>query len=204
MGLTGDFGALDRLRSRLSGLAGARRSLLQALAEEAETLVDQGFHRGIDPNDRPWAPLKYREGQPLRDTGRLMNSYVSRVTEDGVAIGTNVEYAPPHQFGAHIKPHQRTGGHYQPVNRRGRFIKKRTAMPSSTEPDGVKPWEKRKRVRTSGPSTRIRYVRGGNYANGITIPARPMLPSGEPGERWKRGFRRVIASWMREQLEGSG
>lgn len=43
-------------------------------------------------------------GNPLRDTGRMRNSITSRVEADGVTIGTNVIYAPVHQFGATIRP----------------------------------------------------------------------------------------------------
>lgn len=62
------------------------------------------FKLGIDPWSNPWAALKMRKGQPLRDTGRLQRSISSRVDADGVTVGTNLIYAPVHQFGATIVP----------------------------------------------------------------------------------------------------
>jgi phage gpG-like protein len=43
-------------------------------------------------------------GQPLRDTGRLNRSITSKADGQGVTVGTNVKYAPTHQFGAIIRP----------------------------------------------------------------------------------------------------
>lgn len=40
------------------------------------------------------------EPKPLRDTGRLFNSLTSQATDIGAIVGTNVKYAPTHQFGA--------------------------------------------------------------------------------------------------------
>lgn len=62
------------------------------------------FKLGIDPWNNPWAALKIRKGQPLRDTGRLQRSITSRPDKEGVTVGTNVFYAPVHQFGATITP----------------------------------------------------------------------------------------------------
>jgi phage virion morphogenesis protein len=62
------------------------------------------FKLGIDPWGNPWQALKFRKGQPLRDTGRLNRSIVSKVDATGVTVGTNLIYAPVHQFGATIVP----------------------------------------------------------------------------------------------------
>ncbi len=65
----------------------------------------------------PWKPVKNRDGQPLRDTGRLMNSITRKATGSEVRVGTNVVYAAVHHFGAKrgsfgtkevtVKPHTR-------------------------------------------------------------------------------------------------
>ena len=62
------------------------------------------FKLGIDPWGSPWLALKFRKGQPLRDTGRMNRSIVSKVDATGVTVGTNLIYAPVHQFGATIVP----------------------------------------------------------------------------------------------------
>ena len=77
---------------------------LNAVGRVLKTRVQMGFHTGADPYGRPWKPLTSRQGQPLRDTGRLMNSVTCQVQGNTVVIGTNVKYAPPHQFGATIVP----------------------------------------------------------------------------------------------------
>lgn len=65
-------------------------------------LTRLNFNDGTDPYGRTWAHPVFRSGQPLRDTGRLMNSITHRATNDGVAIGTNVKYGAVHQTGATI------------------------------------------------------------------------------------------------------
>lgn len=62
------------------------------------------FKLGIDPWGNPWAALKWRKGQPLRDTGLLNRSISSKPDSTGVTIGTNKLQAPVHQFGATIVP----------------------------------------------------------------------------------------------------
>src|SRR5262249_52110977 len=60
---------------------------------------------GVSPNGKPWAPLKSRDGNPLRDTSRLQNSFVPSTTQSGFEItSTNVQYATLHQFGGTITP----------------------------------------------------------------------------------------------------
>lgn len=76
--------------------------VLAAIGRQVKTHVQLGFVQGVDPYGRPWAPLKVRRGQPLRDTGRLMNSIDYALEADAVEVGTNVRYAPTHQFGALI------------------------------------------------------------------------------------------------------
>ena len=61
------------------------------------------FKLGVDPWSQPWMKLKYRQGQPLRDSGRLQRSIVSQADATGVTIGTNIAYARVHQNGADIK-----------------------------------------------------------------------------------------------------
>jgi phage gpG-like protein len=63
------------------------------------------FKLGIDPWGSPWAALKIRKGQPLRDTGLLQRSITYKTDQTGVTIGTNqTPRAAVHQFGAVIKP----------------------------------------------------------------------------------------------------
>jgi len=60
------------------------------------------FRLSKSPVGAPWEPLKIRQGQPLVDTGRLRRSITFKADPQGVTIGTNLKYAPIHQFGGTI------------------------------------------------------------------------------------------------------
>jgi phage virion morphogenesis protein len=80
---------------------------LNAVGRVLKTRVQMGFHTGTDPYGQAWKPLRSRQGQPLRNTGRLMNSVTYQVEGNSVVIGTNVKYAPTHQFAATIVPKEK-------------------------------------------------------------------------------------------------
>lgn len=80
------------------------REMLTALGRSIRTRVQLGFRTATAPNGTKWAPLKFRKGTPLVDTGRLRSSIGYRVEGSEVVVGTNLLYAPVHQFGAVIKP----------------------------------------------------------------------------------------------------
>lgn len=92
--------------------------------------VQQNFAAGGRPT--PWPGLTHRQGQPLRDTGRLMASVTTNAltrethtaTNHVLEIGTNLVYANVHQFGfsgvVQVKEHQRKG---RPVKAHQRKMK---------------------------------------------------------------------------------
>jgi len=104
-GVRGDFGALQDLRRKIASVAneGLRRQLTAGLAEEARTQVHLGFELGEAPDGSKWPALKSREGQALRDTGRLRNSITTSSNVRGLTLSTGVMYAPTHQYGATIR-----------------------------------------------------------------------------------------------------
>lgn len=72
--------------------------------------IQRSFRFSKDPYGNTWEQLqpywkysggkkKLRDGQPLRDTGRLMNSITYRANKNSAIVGTNVEYARTHQEG---------------------------------------------------------------------------------------------------------
>jgi phage virion morphogenesis protein len=88
-------------------LGGAEQTrALGALGNAIANRVRLCFRLGVSPWGVPWKPLnpKYRTGKPLQDTGRLARSFTSQVQGDAVVVGTNVQYAGVHQFGATILP----------------------------------------------------------------------------------------------------
>jgi phage virion morphogenesis protein len=90
--------------NRLLQFARDPREGLDAVGRVMKTKVQLGFHTGTDPYGKPWAPLKSRSGQPLRDSDNLMGSFDYHVEGNSVEIGTNMPYAPTHQHGATIRP----------------------------------------------------------------------------------------------------
>lgn len=95
------------VRRALQAMARRVRDTTPAMAAVARALkaqVDLGFRGGRDPYGTPWAPLRSREGQPLRKTGRLQRSIRARHSRDEAVVGTNLAYARVHQFGAVIRP----------------------------------------------------------------------------------------------------
>lgn len=95
----------------LQGMLGRLADLSPAMQVIGDTIVDtaqMAINDGRSPLGALYAPLSKTTtakrgpgAQPLRDTGRLMNSIQSAdVTADGVTVGTNVIYAAVQQFGA--------------------------------------------------------------------------------------------------------
>jgi phage gpG-like protein len=119
----------DRLGRLAADLASPRwdRSL-EACLIAAKADVKENFARGTAPDGTTWAPLERpRQGKrhrnssplPLRDTGLLMASvtavgpgHIEDVQQDGVTLGTSLDYAGIHQDGGtvHIPARRRTKG----------------------------------------------------------------------------------------------
>ena len=96
-----------KVQAAIDGLAkqaGHLRPVMQVIGRKVSNRVRLGFRAGQEPSGARWKPLRFRNGQPLRDTGRLLASITSQAGDDYVDIGTNVKYGPVHQFGAVIKP----------------------------------------------------------------------------------------------------
>ena len=108
----------EQVRRLLAQIA-ERGTNLQPALSAVGALVKESIRTNFAQGGRltPWQAIKNRDGQPLRDTGRLMNSITRQVTEREVTVGTNVVYAAVHHFGAKkgsfgtvtatVKPHTR-------------------------------------------------------------------------------------------------
>lgn len=94
-------------RAKLKALVAAQADMTPVFATVGSVIANRirlCFKLGVDPWANPWAKLKIRQGQPLRDTGRLQRSIVANPDKTGVRIGTNVAHARTHQYGATIEP----------------------------------------------------------------------------------------------------
>ena len=86
--------------------------VLQVLAQDLRTLIDDSFDQSRSPMGQGWEPLKpatikrRRKGsaKPLVDTGRLRNSIATRAKPKSIEFGTNVNYAAAQQFGTEHIP----------------------------------------------------------------------------------------------------
>ena len=86
-----------------------KRLLHDAIGQSLVSRIVLGFSRSAGPYG-PWQPLspitiarrRNKSNKPLLDTGRLRNSITHEFSSRSVRVGTNVEYAVPHQLGAKI------------------------------------------------------------------------------------------------------
>jgi len=103
-------------RMDLSGLRGmvgkaiahvqARQEIMEQIGEQLVSSTQQRFEDGRGPGGENWEPsirAQAEGGQTLVDTARLKNSIGYEASLNLVAVGTNVEYAATHQFGADIR-----------------------------------------------------------------------------------------------------
>lgn len=84
---------IERLRQ---GLDDNRYLLMRKLSETMRATVKTNFRQGGRPK---WLGLKYRNGKPLVDSGRLRDSVVAYSDNDTALVGTNMVYAAIHNFG---------------------------------------------------------------------------------------------------------
>lgn len=70
--------------------------LMKMLAGELQSKVAENFTQEGRPT---WQPLKHRNGQILKDSGTLEKSIRTAYNRHQAEVGTNVDYAPVHQFG---------------------------------------------------------------------------------------------------------
>ncbi len=113
--LTIDDAQVKAVLARIAERGANLQPALSAIGSLIKESIRTNFAEGGRPT--PWQPIKNRDGQPLRDTGRLMNSITKRVAKSEVTVGTNVVYAAVHHFGAKrgsfgtktvtVKPHTR-------------------------------------------------------------------------------------------------
>lgn len=104
--VSGDFQRLRSIIGGLQRLQGGRvtRLAIKACAQTALELTQEGFERAQDPYGAQWAPLRRRQGQPLRDTGRLYASLNTSASGTSFSLGSNVAYASFHQDGTQRIP----------------------------------------------------------------------------------------------------
>lgn len=99
-----DKGVIENLR-KLQQKTQNLSPCMKIIAEIMRTAVIKNFEEGGRPKWKPSARALLQGGKTLVDTGRLMRSVTAHATQDKAVVGTNVKYAPIHQFGGRISPH---------------------------------------------------------------------------------------------------
>lgn len=120
-----DLGKAGKALTRLSGSLKDTQPLMQGLAALLENSSRKRFETKTAPDGTPWADwtdsTKRRYAKPiwrsknkkryvvgftprskerlLRDSSRLLRSITRHATAQMAQVGTNVQYAPHHQFG---------------------------------------------------------------------------------------------------------
>ncbi|HXU26251.1 MAG TPA: phage virion morphogenesis protein [Bacteroidia bacterium] len=90
------------LREKLEGLyiKGANFSKIKKdIANSITETIALAFKDEQDPYGNKWKPLKWREGQILTLSGNLSKSIAYTINGERIDFGTNIIYAPTHQFG---------------------------------------------------------------------------------------------------------
>lgn len=108
--------AIERAMGRLLRRAADLTPLMEDIGAALEASTRDRFERGLDPDGMPWPPsLRAIEehGQTLVDTARLRDSITYETGRTQVEVGTNVRYAPTHQFGAEIRAQRGPYLHFQ-------------------------------------------------------------------------------------------
>ncbi|WP_333661029.1 phage virion morphogenesis protein [Acinetobacter sp.] len=126
--------AEKKLNKIMQFVEGSQRQLLNIIGSVLTQEINVCFVSARDPWGTAWKPLKVRKGQPLRDKGHLKGSINYQVFSDyveigsGVGAGTNLKYAPYHQFGFSRNVAAHSKDIYFKLNRDGtvghRFVKK--------------------------------------------------------------------------------
>lgn len=173
MAVTGDFAKLQKMLAEINRIGDKRfiRLASKNAAEAMVTLVQLGFREERSPDGKAWAARKRKRarnadaGKLLRDTGRLANSITGRSSANSAVVGTNVKYAPFHQFGT--DGHKKDFTRFQATDTAGTFISREEAGKKTLKAGG------RTRTIASVSVVALNFKAG----NG-KIPARPFLPQG--------------------------
>lgn len=102
--------ALARI-ARLLKNVDDKRPAFRSIARSLLTRIRFCFRTSTSPYGERW-PAVARDGQPLRDSGRLQRSITQFFNNELVEVGTNTSYAKVHNFGfdgpVNVRAHMRT------------------------------------------------------------------------------------------------
>jgi phage gpG-like protein len=167
------------------------RPVLVPGAEALGQMLTLGFERSTAPDGTAWAPnaqstidRKRGSSKPNIDTTRLKRSvYAKPSGMNGIALGTNVPYGGPAQFGS-----TRTGT-LAHASYSARTVAGRTKSGKKSKARG-------KRVSLVGPT----FKREAGTPWKVTIPARPFLPFTAAGALTSTGPIAALIERLRQRV----
>lgn len=173
------------LASGVRELEADRQNVLRAVGQALIVNIRRGIEAERSPEGNPWAQLKpstvrRRKGDAhpiLQQSGRLKKSITMRQTADSVIVGTNLVYAPVHQFGAEIR--KKAGAmklHFRRITRGA----------------------KKGQVRFTRASDKRAVFGMAAAAHTARVPARPFLfqKDGDIPASWKASIVRMVSRYL--------
>ena len=85
--------------SKLSRTAKEIEPIHREIGNMIQNSIEESFEKEASPFGKAWTPSKKASGKTLTDTGTLSSSFTVDADDDEVRVGTNLVYAPIHQFG---------------------------------------------------------------------------------------------------------
>ena len=170
------------LASGVRRLENNRQRVLRAVGQSLIVSIRRGIEAERSPEGTPWTPLKAstvrrRKGDAhpmLQQSGRLKKELTMRLTAEGVLVGTNLVYAPVHQFGADIR--KKAGAaklHFRRISRGAN----------------------KGQLRFTSADDRRAVFGMAAAAHSVRIPARPFLfqKDGDIPAAWKAAIVRIVS-----------
>lgn len=156
-----DASAIVAAFKRLEAGLRSARPMMREVAYLMDAAVADNFAAGGRPKWLGLAPNRSRPST-LQQTGRLRNSIVQFYDDVSATVGTNLVYAPIHQFGGEIHHAPRSGTTRLRTDARGNLLRQ------SGNPNlAVFARDSHKRVTT------VRWTNEAGWT--VKIPARPFL-----------------------------
>ncbi len=90
---------LKGLSAQLKDFGTVKRTLIEGLAQETMTLIQEGFQTSTDPYGQPWVADKKGGHSPLQATGALRSGFTVTQGATGFTISNDAPGFAAHNFG---------------------------------------------------------------------------------------------------------
>lgn len=140
--LSGDISKVRQIVAQLKKAGAlAATALPHNLGAELLTQAQLGFRMSTAPDGTPWAPLKFRAGKPLLDTGSHLygSLHIARADPSAITLALGFAYAGVHQYGATIRAKKAKSLAFKPRGGKLMFAKQVTIPARPMLPVGTLP-----------------------------------------------------------------